>query len=91
LNVRHIPRINRHPVESEEDSAPDSISDTWDWLNWNGDFDNPNDTEEDSAADDDTDIEHHKCVQDPECPKQQDLSAVPNVLGLVRPTWKSKG
>jgi hypothetical protein len=88
LNVRHIPRINRHPVESEEDSAPDSISDTWDWLNWNGDLDNPNDSEEDSAADDDTDIEHHNCVQDPECPEQQDMSAVPNVLGLVRPTRK---
>jgi hypothetical protein len=36
LNVRRIRRINRHPVESDEDSAPESISDTEDWLNWNG-------------------------------------------------------
>jgi len=37
LNVRRIRRINRHPVESDEDSASESISDTEDWLNWNGD------------------------------------------------------
>jgi hypothetical protein len=37
LNVRRIPRINRHPVESDDDSTPKSISDTDDWLNWNGD------------------------------------------------------
>jgi len=35
LNFRQIRRINRHPVESDEDSAPESISDTEDWLNWN--------------------------------------------------------
>jgi len=28
LNVRRIRRINRHPVESDEDSTPESISDT---------------------------------------------------------------
>jgi len=90
LNVRRIRRINRHPVESDEDNAPESISDTGDWLNCNGDLDNSNDSEEDSAADDDSDIEHNNCIQDPECPEQQDVSAAPNVPGLVRPTRKSK-
>jgi hypothetical protein len=33
LNVRRIRRINCHPVESDEDSTPDSISDNEDWLN----------------------------------------------------------
>jgi len=33
LNVRRIRRINHHPVESDDDSAPESISDTDDWLN----------------------------------------------------------
>jgi hypothetical protein len=33
LNVRRNRRINCHPVESDEDSAPESISDTEDWLN----------------------------------------------------------
>ena len=37
LNIRRIRRINCHPVESDEDSAPECISDMDDWLNWNGD------------------------------------------------------
>jgi len=90
LNVRRIRRINCQPVESDEDSAPDSISDTKEWLNWNGDLDNPNDSEEDCAADDDSDVEHNNCIEDPECPEQQDVSAAPNVPRLVRPTRKSK-
>jgi hypothetical protein len=90
LNVRRIRRINRHPVESNDDSASESISDTEDWLNWNGDFDNPNDSEEDWAAADESDIEHNNGIEDPEFPEQQDVSAAPNVLGLVRPTRKSK-
>jgi len=45
MNVRRIRRFNLHSVESNEDSAPESISDTEGWLNWNGDLDNPNDSE----------------------------------------------
>jgi hypothetical protein len=90
LNVRQIPRINRHPVESDDDSAPESISDTDDWLNWNGDLENPNDSEDDCAADDESDIEHNNGIKDPECPEQQDVSAAPNVPGLIRLTQKSK-
>jgi len=33
LNVRGIRSIIRHPVESDEDSAPESILDTDDWPN----------------------------------------------------------
>jgi len=47
---RRIWRINRHPVESDEDSAPESISDSDDWQDWNGDIDNPNDSGDDCAA-----------------------------------------
>jgi len=90
LNVHRIRRINRHPVESDEDSAPESISDTEDWLNWNGDLDNPNDSEEDCAVADESDIEHNNGIEDPECQEQQDVSAAPNVPGLVQPTRKSK-
>jgi hypothetical protein len=90
LNVRRIWRINSHPVESDEDRAPENISDNEDWLNWNGDLDNPNDSEEDCAADNDSDIELNNCSEDPECREQQDVSAAPNVPGLVRPTRKSK-
>jgi hypothetical protein len=70
LNVRQIRRINCHPVESDHDSAPESISDTDDWLNWNGDWDNPNDSEDDCAADDESDIRLNNGIDDPECPEQ---------------------
>jgi len=90
LNVRRIRRINRHPVESDEDSAPESISDTEDWLIWNGDLDNSNDSEEDCAVAEESNIEHNNGIEDPECPEQQDVSAAANVPGLVRPTRKSK-
>jgi hypothetical protein len=90
LNVRRIRRINCHPVESDENSAPDSISDTQDWRNWNSDLDNPNDSEEDCAADDVCDIEHNNCLEVPEWPEQQVVTAMRNVPRLVRPTRKSK-
>ena len=63
LNVRRIRRIDHHAVECDDDSAPESILDTDDWLNWNGDLDNPNDSEEDSTADDESDIEHNNCIE----------------------------
>jgi len=92
LNVRRIRRINHHPVESDTDSAPGSIPDTDDWLNWNGDLDNPNDSKLDCAADNESVIEPNTGNQDQESPEQQDVSAAPNVPGLVRPTrkWKSQ-
>jgi hypothetical protein len=90
LNVRRIRRINRNPVETDDDSARESISDTDDWLNWNRDFQKPNDSADDCTADDESDIEPTNGIEDPECPEQQDVSAAPNVLGLVRPIRKSK-
>jgi len=44
LNVRQIKQIDRHPAESNEDTSPESISDTKNWLKWNGDLDNPYDS-----------------------------------------------
>jgi len=90
LNVRRIRRINGHPVKSDEDSASESISDTEDWLNWNGDLDNRMDSEDDCAVDVESDIEQDNRVEDTECPEQRDVSVAPNVPRLIRPTWKSK-
>jgi len=90
LNVRQIWRINRHPVKNDEYSTPGSISDTDDRLNWNGDLDNPIVSEEDCAADHESDIEHNNGIEDPECPGQLDESAMPYVPGLVPPTRNSK-
>jgi len=82
-------RINRHPVKSGEDCAPETISDTEDWLKWNGDFDNPNDSEDDWAADVESDIEQDNIINDPECPERWDVSTAPNVPGLIWPTPES--
>jgi hypothetical protein len=90
VNSRRIRRINRHPVESDEDSAPESISDTEDWLHWTGDLDDPNDSDDDCAADVGSNMEQAKSMKNPECPEQRDVSAAPNVPGLIRPTRKSK-
>ena len=89
LNVHRIPSINCHPVKSHEDSTPESIWDTEDWLNWNGDLDNPNDSEDNCTADVESDIEQDNIIEDLECPEQWDVSVVPNVHGLIRPTQKS--
>jgi hypothetical protein len=90
FNVLRIWKINRHPVESDEGTIPESISDTDDYLNWNGDLKNPIDSEEDCAEDNESDIDHNNGINDPQCPVQQDVSAMPNVPGMVRPTRKSK-
>jgi hypothetical protein len=50
----------------------------------------PKDSEEDCAADDESNVEHNNCIQDLECPEQKDVSAAPNVHGLVHPRQKSK-
>ena len=63
---------------------------TADWLNWNCDLDNPNDTEDDCAADNNSNIVHNNFIEDPECPQQKDMSTVPNLPGLVRLIQKSK-
>jgi len=88
LNVRRIRRFNRHPVKTDEDSAPESILDTEDWLDWNGDLVNPNDSEDDCAADAESDIEQANRIEDPQCPELRDPRGRPNDPGLIRPTQK---
>jgi len=90
LNVRRIKRIDRHPAESDEDSSPESISDTENWLNWNGELDDPNDSEDDWQADTESDMELDNGSEESETPALQNVSAAPNVLGLIRPILRSK-
>jgi len=91
LNKCRILRINHHPVVSDDDSAPESISDTDDKLNWYCDLDNPNDSEDDCAADNESNLGPNNGIEDPECPEQQDVSVAANVPGLDWPTRKLKG
>jgi len=90
LNVHWIHIITRHPVESDEDITPESISDTEDWLNWNGELDNPTDSDNDCAGDVESDMEQDNTIEVPESPEQRDVSTTANVPGLIRPTRKSK-
>jgi len=83
LNVRWIRRIDRHPAESDEDSALENISDTENWLNWNGDLDSPNDSEDDWEADFESEIELENPVEETETPEQRNVSFAPNVPGLI--------
>jgi len=50
--------------------APDSISGTNNWPTWNGDLDNPTDSEDDCAADVESDIEQDNGIGDPESLEQ---------------------
>jgi len=90
LNVRQICQINRHPVESDDNSTPGSISETDDWLNWNGDLDNPNNNKDDCTADVESNIGYNNDIEDLECPEQWNVSSAPNVARLIRPPQKSK-
>jgi len=91
LTVHQISTINGHPDESYQDSAPDSISATDDWLKWNCNVDNPNDSEDHLAVDDESDWQQGNAIEDPECQEQLDVSAVPNVPGLIGSTRTPKG
>ena len=85
LNVRRIKRIDCHPAESDDDCSPESISDTKNWLNWNGDLENPNDSEDDWEADNELDMELDNGSEDSETPEWRNVSAAPNVPGLIQP------
>jgi len=89
LNVHRIKRIDRYSAESDEDSAPKSIPDTKNWLNWNGDLDNPNDSEDDWQADNDSDMELGNGSEESETPQLRNMSAESNVHGLIRPILRS--
>jgi len=89
LNVRRIKRIDRHPAESDEDSSPESISDTENWLDWTGYLDNPHDSEDDWEADNESDMELDNCSEVSETLEVRNVSAAPNVPGLIRPIRQS--
>jgi len=90
LNVRRIRRIHHHPVESNEASSPECISKIEDWLDWNGDLDNQNDSEDDSGADVQLDMKQNNSIEYLDRPEGQNASAGPSDPGLIWPTGKSK-
>jgi len=87
LNVRQIRRINHHPLASGEDSIAEIISDTENWLILNVNLENPNDSEDDCAADDQSHIDRINGIKKMEWPQQRDVRATTNVSWLFLPTW----
>jgi hypothetical protein len=65
INVRRIPRISYHPVNSGQDKTPESIADTKHWLNCNSNLHNPNDCDDHCVADNTSDMKQNNCVEDP--------------------------
>jgi len=90
LNVRWIKPINCHPAESDEDSSPESILDTENWINWNGYLDNPGASMDDWEADNESDMELDNGTEDSKTRDPQNVSGAPNLLGFIRPIWRTK-
>jgi len=82
-------RIDRHPPESDEESAPESILDTEHWHDWNGDLDNPYDSEDNWEADNEFAIDLDDGVENAETPEHWDVSAAPSDPRLIWPTRRS--
>jgi len=92
LNVRRIKPIDRHPAETDEDISPESILDVKNWHNWNRDLDNPNGSEYQWEADNESDMKLDNGSGESETPKLRIVSTASNVSGLIRPMrqWKNK-
>ena len=90
LNVHQIKWFDRHPAESDKNGSPEIIWDTEYWLNWKGDLDNPNESENDWEADNQSDIELHNASDESETPDQGNGSTAQIVHGLIRPIWPTK-
>jgi hypothetical protein len=56
----------------------------------NGDLDNPNDSEDDCEADNESDMELDNSSEVSKTLEVQNVSAAPNVPGLIRPIPQSK-
>jgi hypothetical protein len=90
LNVCWIKWIDRHPHDSDRDNSPESVSDPENWLNWNVDLNTATDSEDDSEADNASELEVDNGSENSETPELRNVSAAPNVPWLIRPIWRSK-
>jgi hypothetical protein len=63
-------RIDCHLADCDEDTAPDSISNTDNLLNWNGDCVNPTASKDNWEQDSESDVELGNGTDNPECQEQ---------------------
>jgi len=69
LNVCWITRIDCHLAESDEASAPETISVNKTWLAWNGDLDNPDGSDGNWEAVNESDLKLYNCIEALETPE----------------------
>jgi len=62
--------------------------DTENWLNWNGDLDNPNESKDNKQVDDESDVEYDNSIEDLVDSEWQNVSAAPNTSELTLPLWR---
>jgi len=89
LIFRRIKRIDRHPSKSDEDSPPESTSNTENWLNWNGDLDHPNKSKDNCDVDAESEIELGNSIKASERPEHRIVRAAGYGPGIIRPTRRS--
>lgn len=89
FNFRQIGRIDYPLGEHDADSVLECIFDAKNWLNFNGDLDNPNQSKYDCDADNESDIKLGNAIKASESPEHHVVSVTPNVLGMIPPTWRS--
>jgi len=82
--------IECHPVESDVNSPPECISIHENWLDWNGDIDNPNASKDNCTADVKCAMWQDIGFEDLEYREKQDVSAAPIVPGLIWHSQKAK-
>jgi len=84
LNVRRSRWLDSHAAGSDEDSAPECVSDTKNRLDCNSHFNSPNDIEDHWEADNESNIELENGGEDAETQGKWDVSAAQTVPGLIR-------
>ena len=82
-------RFECHSSECDVVSPPGSISDTINQLGWNRDLCNPNASDDNCEADDESNKEKCSAVQASKFPEHRIMSSMLIVPGLTQPTRKS--
>ena len=91
LKLHRIRRVDRLSTQTDDESAPEDATEAEEWLNWNGDVEEAvEDQTTNDLADEESEDDLIMCVRTKEPQVRSVIDAAPNVLGVVRPTRKSR-
>jgi hypothetical protein len=86
LNVRRNRLIAGHPAKGDEDCGSECNSDTEHWLHLNSAMDDPNSSEDDPVADNESNIQLENTIEGTRIPEHGNVRAATNVPELIWPT-----